>query len=542
MRERAKEFLVALSLANLCFIRVWPDLLNALSAETYYLKHPPYLIDAGIVVLCVLLIATIFYVAVALARWTRRPLALTVTRWLFLGMLLIPLNGIRLQFPALHGSIPAGLFGPKAEIWIISLAGLLTAPLLFRARSVVVRVAKAILLILSPFVLYTFTQALWPPIRDVHANVIDETPAPRFPASERAKQRVVILLFDELDEDAIFSARPSTVKLPELDRFVQQAIHGTSVTSVAEETLKAMPALITGKQVSEAQPAAANELLITYSGAGQPVPWSRQANIFTIAREHRVNSALLGWYHPYCRIFGHVLNYCYWEPIKTRYRWEKKLIWRHMLKGLVETLPLASRFELRRRVEETFHMQLRHGSQIAQVFIPRYLRMAREAEKLVTDPSFGLILIHWPIPHPPAIYDRQTNDFRRHGGGSYLDNLQLVNRTLATLRASMEESGLWETTAVLITSDHPYRRAVWKPVWTQEEKAEMAPLEGKIGHRIPFLLKLPNQAVSLTFDRPLSNLIVPDLVVALLSSDALANPNSVIDWLSQHQKPATADS
>lgn len=549
MREWAKEFLIALSVANLCLFRVWPDLLNDLWAETYYLKGPPYITDAATVVLCVLVIATLFFFAVALARRTGRELPLAVTRWFFLAMLLIPLNGIRLQFPGLHSSTLPGLSGPKAEIWTISLAVLLTAPLLLRAHRRVVRVAKTVLLLLSPFVLYTFAQALWPAIRDVNANVVDETPAPRLPASERAKQRVVILLFDELDEDAIFPARPSTVRLPELDRFLQQAIHGTNVTSVSRKTLKAMPALITGKQVSEAQPAAADELLITYSGAGQPVPWSRQANIFTVAREYGVNTALLGWYHPYCRIFGHVLNYCSWEPIETRYgaeindNWEEKLTWLQVLTRVVDTLPLASRFELRRRVEKMFQIRLTRRAKITQHFIPRYLRMLREAEKLVTDPSFGLILIHWPIPHPPAIYDRQTNDFRRHGGGggSYLDNLQLVDRTLETLRTSMEEAGLWETTAVLIISDHPYRD-VWKPDWTPEEKAEMTRLDGKIGHRVPFLLKLPNQAVSLTFDRPLSNLVIPDLVLALLSSNNPANPNSAMDWLSQHQKPPRPDS
>jgi Sulfatase len=545
MRERAKEFLIALSLANLCFFRVWPDLLNDLSADIYYLKRPPYITEAATVVLWVLVIATVFYVAVALARRTRRDLPLAIMRWLFLGMLLIPLNGLRLQFPNLHSSIPPDLLGPTAKIWIVSLAVLLTAPLLWRTQRLVVRVAKTALLILSPFVLYTFTQALWAPIRHVYANVIDETPAPRLPASETAKQRVVILLFDELDEDAIFSARPATLKLPELDRFLQQAIRGTNVTSVADTTLKALPALLTGKQVSEAQPTAANELLITYSGAGQPVPWSRQANIFTVAREYGVNAALLGWYHPYCRMFGHVLNYCSWEPIATRYGgetnagWEEKLTWLQVLGGLIDTLPLASRFELRRRLEKTFQIRLTRSNEITQLYIPRYLRMLREAEKLVTDPSLGLILIHWPIPHPPAIHDRQTNDFRRHGRGSYLDNLQLVNRTLATVRASMEESGLWETTAILITSDHPYRDHVWKPVWTREEEEEMSPLDGKIGHRVPFLLKLPNQVVSLTFDRPLSNLVVPDLLVALLSSNDPAKANSVMDWLSQHQKPST---
>jgi hypothetical protein len=536
MRARAKDYLVALSLANLCFIRVWPDLLNSLWADTYYLKREPYLTDAGTVVLSVLIIATLFYVAVSLARRARHAALLDVTRWIFLVVLLVPLNGIRLEFPVLYASTLSDLFGEKAMIGIISLVALFTLHLLRRRYRAVVHIAKILLLILSPFILYTFTRVLWPPISHVHANINDKTPAPSLPVSKTTKQRILILIFDELDEDAIFAERPPTVKLPEFDRFLQHALHATSVTSVADVTLKAMPALITGKQVTDAQPAGPDELLISYPGVGKPVPWSQQPNIFTKARKYGVNTALLGWYHPYCRILGHVLNYCSWEPSETRYgtrinaSWQEKLTWFGVL---VDTIPLANRFELRRHIEETFQIRLATKFETAQLYVPRYLRMLHEAEKLVADPSFGLILIHWPIPHPPPIYDRDKNDFLWEGRGSYLDNLALADQTLGTLRARMEESGSWENTAVLITSDHPYRDS-WKPVWTEQEKEEMHRLDGKIGRRVPFLLKSPNQKVSIVYDRPLSNLIINDLVTALFSANLPANPENMVDWLSRH--------
>jgi hypothetical protein len=540
MRERAKEFLVALSLANLCFIRVWPDVLNGLWAETYFLKTRPYLTDAATIVLCVLLLAAVFWLGVFAARRFTRVLPLAAARWIFLGTLLVPLNGIRLQLASAHTPFFAYLTTPAARLPFLSAMAIAGVFLLWRAQRAVVAAANVVLLILSPFVLYTFGQALWPPIRQVDANVLDETPAPRLAHNDPSAGRVVILLFDELDEDAIFSARPESVSLPEVDRLAGQSVHVTNVIPAADSTLKAMPTLMTGKQVTAAQPASANELLITYAGAGEAVPWSREPNIFSLARERGINTALLGWYHPYCRMFGHLLNYCSWEPIETRYGtdpnggWEPELGW---LEVLIDTIPFASRLDLRHRLEKAFHFPGATKYDIPALFIPRYLRMLPQAQILVTDPSLGLILIHWPVPHPPAIYDREADDFRHSGAGSYLDNLRLVNRTLAVLRDSMEKAGLWDETTILITSDHPYRE-VWKPDWTAEEKQDMAALDGKLGHHVPFLLKLPHQSGALTFDRPMNNLVIPELITGLLNSHELARPESVIEWLSEHEQQA----
>ena len=30
----------------------------------------------------------------------------------------------------------------------------------------------------------------------------------------------------------------------------------------------------------------------------------------------------------------------------------------------------------------------------------------------MADPSLGLIVVHWPMPHPPSIYNRSTQQLR----------------------------------------------------------------------------------------------------------------------------------
>ena len=46
------------------------------------------------------------------------------------------------------------------------------------------------------------------------------------------------------------------------------------------------------------------------NGAGEPAPWSAQPNVFSRAREIGGATALVGWYHPYCRVIGGDLTKC----------------------------------------------------------------------------------------------------------------------------------------------------------------------------------------------------------------------------------------
>jgi len=124
--------------------------------------------------------------------------------------------------------------------------------------------------------------------------------------------------------------------------------------------------------------------------------------------------------------------------------------------------------------------------------------MREDAHTMATNSHFGLILLHWPIPHPPGIYDRSEKDFAWKGGRSYLDNLELVDLSLGDLRRMMETAGHWDTTAVLITSDHSYR--IRTPVTERQTASDKeTAVDGTIDRRVPFMLKLPGQKKAVTY-------------------------------------------
>jgi hypothetical protein len=84
----------------------------------------------------------------------------------------------------------------------------------------------------------------------------------------------------------------------------------------------------------------------------------------------------------------------------------------------------------------------------------------------------------------------------------YFDSLALLDATLGEIRRSMRAAGTWDQTAVLITSDRPYRSA--------------EAIDGKSDPRIPFFLKMPLQASGGVYSRQFNTVLAHDLVLAIL--------------------------
>src|SRR2546425_7901138 len=48
-----------------------------------------------------------------------------------------------------------------------------------------------------------------------------------------------------------------------------------------------------------------------------------RSNLFRRARALGYDTALIGWYHPYCRVLGSDLTRCYWEAAEPLGSWER---------------------------------------------------------------------------------------------------------------------------------------------------------------------------------------------------------------------------
>jgi arylsulfatase A-like enzyme len=156
--------------------------------------------------------------------------------------------------------------------------------------------------------------------------------------------------------------------------------------------------------------------------------------------------------------------------------------------------------------------------------ISRFVFLNDHAREIVSDPEIGLALIHLPIPHPPSIYNRASGAFRTVESGSYLDDVVLADRELGILRRAMEDAGLWDRSAVLVSADHGWRTAMWRGTseWISEDEA--ASHQETMG--VPFLLKLPSRSAGVIYSERFNTVATRRLIIDILKGD-LTDPAAV---------------
>jgi hypothetical protein len=547
-----KDAAASLSLANLCFITSWNDLLDSSPRDAFNVYNYSSFVT---IMLNVLLLGGLLWSALTVARRSSNPLPLKIARWLLPGILLIPLNGaLTILIPdfsllKLFASLKVGYFnrteqmvlgtgltmlaafllarrfkaatgvaastmllllGRPEPIWFALLLAILFLFVQVRWHRVVLRASTTSLLVLAPFVLITFFQAV-----SFGARFADRTPAPVINRTTGATPRVLWMVFDEMDQSLTFTRRHSVLNLPEIDRLRSEAVYASNVYPPSDSTLISMPAMITGRLISKAKVAGPSEVMLTYAGSDEAVKWSTQPNIFSEARSYGVNSAVIGWYHPYCRILGQDLTFCSYQEFGRKPFGQ---VMTEQIKSMVRTVPLASYYGV-------FEEKDPEQQERRRRFKESYSGILDQARRAAVDPDVGLLLIHWPIPHPPAIFNHVTNELDLSRESGYVGNLALVDRTLGELRREMEAAGLWDETIVLVTSDHWFRSEMH---FRTKEDAEA--LAGPPNHRVPFMLKLAGQKQRVDYDGEFNNVLAHDLLLALLRGE-LKSPESVKSWL-----------
>ena len=538
-----KDSAIALSLANLCFIGAWRWLLlPSYSFYYYHMKVPPPLAVYAALILDVLLLATLFLIAARITRRFKNELLRKCARVVFVLMLSIPTYGLLSQIDT-PGVLQFFVTLVKDELVAHKLVA--TIPLaiaLFLSLVALLKVNKAVrvgtmlILILTPFVLVTFSQAAIMALR--YGRTWPEPSAPQLASEdEHQRPRVLWLVFDELDFRAAFARRSPSITLVELDRLASESMYATNAFPPAQETFLSLPALTTGKLVSAARRVSPQELMVKFGDDAEPVPWGAQPNIFSRARELGFNTALVGWYHPYCRILGGSLTNCAWEgrvPLAS-------------LKEEADSAPTSGRALVALSMYAHARSVVRTAPLFALLFPERvdiealgrrkhlsnFSITHRRALEAATDPKLGLVLIHWPIPHPPNIYDRSEDKISSAPGRSYLDNLKLVDRTLGDLRQAMESQGLWEKTVVLVSSDHWWRSSYWKNQsgWMQEDAVASG---DETDHRVPFILTMPGTGGTVEYTAPFNTVLTNDLLLAILRGE-VANTKEAAAWLDKNR-------
>lgn len=503
-----RYLLLGLSFANLCFLKIWAPLLTYTRRDMYLMKTGVEPFNIVACILNILLIGSVLAgAAILLQRHMKKWIGSTPRALLFLAALLLPLNAIRAvaveRFPFLRLTVltmSVGTNGLIAAAFVGGVAAVLMRRWLMRAIPVA-------LLILSCFVPINIVRGLLKASAYDAKDFSDKPLTPRI-AQSAGKPRLLWVVFDEWDERLTFLDRSHAIRMPELDRFATVSLHATNAYPPSSQTAWSLPALTTGHLVQNVEPKGPDDLELLLPAPDKPVRWHDAPNIFSEARASGYNVGVVGFYHPYCRIFNDSLSECSWWPTALQYNSNGDTFGETMINQVRSMVETDSRSLVGQALAVGEHGRIQQKSLAA-------------AKALVRDPSLGVVFLHFAVPHPPDAYDRRTGRFDAHyPPDGYWNNLVLLDRFVGELRSTMEAANLWDSTTVLLSADHWNRASVL--------------LDDKIDHRIPFLLKFAGQHQGLAFDHPFNTVLSHDLALAILRGE-VTDPRAGADWLERHR-------
>lgn len=499
-REALRDLVAAISLVNLVFWRVWAATFDF--GNHYFFHSPPHWSAFAIPVAAVLLLAVVLWAFVRAVRRSGR-----LAQSLAAVLLLLSLNFLRQQTPLALSPLAERL-GTLVTAGAAALIAVATILAVTRYRPVLFKATRLVLLAVSPFaglmlakaVYFTAHYAFVP---DNAGSFLDDSGKGR--GGQRAAIRVLVLVFDAFDQQLAFSERPPGLELPAFDAFRATATSAEQAYPVSNLTAISLPALISGLRVSGASFRGPSDLQLELP-SGKRMEWGDAPSLFQEAQSAGMDSSLVGWYHPYCRVLRGQLASCRWFPYLDDPMANPRASAITMLKLLAGGPdPFA--------VEPSWHAA-------------QYESLQREALHAATDTRASLVFIHYPIPHQPFIYDRSNGFIGARAEASYLDNLALADRAFSELRLALEEAELWDQTSILVSSDHWYRRPGWR------ERSEYHTVIGKPDHRVPLMVKMAGQETSERFAGVVEHLVLHELALCILRGD-VRNQQDVLALLSR---------
>ncbi len=500
LKQKIKDGIVALSLANLCFTSAWFCMLY--DQDYGYFNRLPVLAPSLLALLANILgLAAVIWLGMCIRRrFPNRALRLGLDL-AFLALMLIPMYFFLNQiFHIVVYQIVAFLKQPVMMVCITVFLALIVWQ-----HNVVAKIAAVLVAVTVPLVFLTMSKIVLLCLAVTHLSQYtgDRVLPPPVPVS-KDHPRVVWIIFDCTDYHLAFEQQPASVLLPEFDRLRGESLFCVNASSPGSSTICSMPALTSGRMISEISIANPSDLNCTLADTREKTTWSRMPSVFAEAQTLGVNTALIGWYHPYDRVLGDGLNYCEWYAYPP-FEPARALTFTAAMRRQIACLALP------------LHLH--------RIYIDVYQDSLRESLSLVTNATYGLILLHLSPPHLPGIYlpdKHELTPWGRSGKLGYFRNLALADFELGKLRQAMEASGEWDKTWLIISSDHS---------WGDADL-----YNGRHDTRVPFIVKPPGKNEAITYSPAFNTILTHDMILAILRNQ-ITNQQDLVPWLDKNGKP-----
>jgi hypothetical protein len=313
------------------------------------------------------------------------------------------------------------------------------------------------------------------------------------PAAGGRTRRVVWVLFDETDFGRVFAPDVgSRIELKNFDFLARASVFATRANSPASATLYSVPALLTGV------PLGGKGVRIDRQGRlalerpdGSMVPFGEDTSIFGVLRSRGEQASVLGFLHPYCKIF--VLSRCesfIWPEVGTI--------------GAAMTVNVPDGIARRLRGSDYWADITR--DQLAQ--LPSYI-----------SGDEALTFVHLNVPHLPAAFaDARLNlPPDPNPLTEYDRNLRLSDEILGQIIEGMRAQLDRHELLLIVSTDHWLRNR-----WYRANERE-------VSRPIPLIMWKVGDTQGIMLTQPISTVQTSRMILDFLHGD-ISDQNEVAAW------------
>jgi hypothetical protein len=320
----------------------------------------------------------------------------------------------------------------------------------------------------------------------------------------REHPKVVWIIFDELSYDQTFEHRAHGLDLPHFDALRSQSTLFTDVQPIGYKTVRIIPSLFTGKVVDDYRFRMNNTLAVHYTGEHGWQPLHGSNSIFGDAKANGWRTAVVGWYNPYCTIYGDAIDQCYFMNLDRidGLMSQKDTVWRNTWSPLEQMV---------REVRAPARADRRACNYDVKQRLMTHLDLEKHWVDLLHTDQADFIYLHMSIPHSPNVWSRIADDYTQQCHSSYLDSLALADRELGKVMDELQASPRWKDTTLIVEGDHSWRVDLWDwlPSWTDEDDAAS---HDTFDPRPALIIHQPGQTQPQTVSQPWPLLRVHDVV------------------------------
>jgi hypothetical protein len=318
-------------------------------------------------------------------------------------------------------------------------------------------------------------------------------------------QRIIWILFDELSYDQTFDHIFPGIDLPNFHRLRTQSVSFSKLEPAGFQTQEIVPSLFLGTRIGGIRSTVGGELWYKDESQSRWFAYDSEKTLFALARSKGWKSGVDEWTFPDCRIFASYLDTCSWEP--------SVLLPTELYGASEDKSVLANAAVLPQLLLDA---GAGRSTSAQATTIRDYSDILARAETLIGDSQIRFVFLHFPVPHPPGIFDRRHHLLRR--GGTYLDNLVLADDTLGLLLQKIDATPASSRTTLIVSSDHSWRISLYRndAAWSTEEERACG---GHFDDRPVLLIHFPEQKIAVDVNAAVPELREHEMIAGMLRGE-----------------------